>query len=61
MMMSVSPANNLAGFEAESAEQVIDVEGLLNWLDEVWLSGDLKGFITEDEFLKFRESVEQSQ
>ena len=39
----------------------VDIEKIVKWLDEVWLSGDLKGFITEDEFLKFRESVEQSQ
>lgn len=33
---------------------------LLNWLDKIWLDGELKEVMTEDEYLEFRKSIEES-
>lgn len=33
---------------------------LLNWLDEIWFSGDLKETMTEEEYLEFRKAIEES-
>jgi len=38
----------------------VDVEGLVNWLDEIWNNGDLKEIMTESEYLEFRESIKTS-
>lgn len=41
-------------------EPVIDVEELINWLDKLWLDGELKEIMTEEEYLEFRKSIEES-
>ena len=33
---------------------------LLKWLDEIWLDGDLKEIMTEEEYLEFRKAIEES-
>jgi len=38
----------------------VDIQQLENWLDEIWLNGDLKEIMTEEEYLEFRESIEDS-
>jgi len=37
-----------------------DVQELLEWLDELWQTGDLKEIMTYDEYLEFRKAVEES-
>jgi subtilisin family serine protease len=45
---------------AEKQFEEADIKEILDWLDEIWLSGDLDESITEEEFLEFRKSVEES-
>lgn len=35
----------------------IDIQKLVDWLDEIWLNGELEGW-TEDKYLEFRKSIE---
>jgi len=35
----------------------VDLEEILEWLDELWLGGDLKEALTEDEYLEFRKAI----
>jgi len=44
----------------EPVYEPVDIEALIKWLDEIWLSGDLKESMTEDEYLEFRKAVEES-
>lgn len=46
---------------AEDTAEVeeVDIERILTWLDEIWLSGELDEVMSEGEYLEFRESVEQ--
>lgn len=37
-----------------------DIEELINWLEQLWLSGELNGYMTEDEYLEFRKAIEES-
>jgi alpha-tubulin suppressor-like RCC1 family protein len=65
MMMSMPE-----GFSAEQmdmslssvseVETVFDINEILNWLDDLWQSGDLAGSMTQEEYLEFRETVENS-
>ena len=45
---------------AETEEIPVDVDSLVDWLDEVWLSGELSDAMTEEEYLEFKETIEQS-
>ncbi len=53
------------GFMLESAafevEQAVDVNELVDWLDELWLSGDLNEAMNEQEYLEFRNAIEESE
>ena len=46
--------------ESISAEIPVDIDSLVDWLDEVWLSGELSDAMTEEEYLEFKETIEQS-
>jgi hypothetical protein len=37
----------------------VDIQKLVNWLDEIWLKGELEDW-TEDKYLEFRKSIEDS-
>jgi hypothetical protein len=37
----------------------VDIQKLVDWLDEIWLKGELEGW-TEDKYLEFRKSIEDS-
>ncbi len=43
-----------------SEPEPADIDEILDWLDEVWLSGDIADIMTEEEFLAFRNSIEGS-
>lgn len=47
--------------QAKKENEEVDVTNLLEWLDEIWLNGDLEGHMTEDEYLEFRKSIEDSK
>jgi len=38
----------------------VDIQRLVQWLEELWLSGELNGHITEDEYLEFRKAIQES-
>ena len=38
----------------------IDVRKILQWLDEVWLNGDMKENMTEEQYLESRKALEES-
>jgi hypothetical protein len=42
------------------AAATVDVNELTNWLDEVWLTGELNGMMTESEYLEFRNTIGES-
>jgi len=44
----------------EPVAEPVDIEALIQWLDEIWLSGDLKESMTEEQYLEFRKAVEES-
>ncbi|MGA2916206.1 MAG: right-handed parallel beta-helix repeat-containing protein [Sedimentisphaerales bacterium] len=54
MMMSMQEQES-AAFEVE---QAVDIDKLVNWLDELWLSDELKGVMTQEEYQEFRKAVE---
>ncbi|HBR19662.1 MAG: hypothetical protein A2Y13_01780 [Planctomycetes bacterium GWC2_45_44] len=57
----MSLSSNLAIESAESVEpieDVFDVNETLDWLDDLWTSGELAGSMTESEFETFRNSIE---
>jgi hypothetical protein len=37
----------------------VSMKELLQWLDKIWLDGDLKEFMTEEEYLEFRKAIEE--
>jgi hypothetical protein len=37
----------------------VSIKELLQWLDKIWLDGDLKEFMTEEEYLEFRKAIEE--
>jgi alpha-tubulin suppressor-like RCC1 family protein len=40
----------------------VDVNGLLNWLDDLWLNDEtIRNSMSEEEYLNFRQSLEQSE
>jgi hypothetical protein len=44
-----------------SAEQMnFSVSETLDWLDELWEQGDIKEYLTYEQYLEFRESIEES-
>jgi alpha-tubulin suppressor-like RCC1 family protein len=61
----LTPATTISARQKEleslKAADTVNVKELLQWLDEVWLNGDLEDSITEDEYLEFRKAVELSQ
>jgi hypothetical protein len=69
MMMSMPIQQE--GFSAEQmdmslssvseVETAFDINEILNWLDDLWQSGDLAGSMTEQEYQEFRETVENSE
>jgi hypothetical protein len=63
MMMSMDTEQEFSSEEsmAFEAEQIVDVNSLVDWLDELWLDGDLKETMDEEEYLEFRKSVEELQ
>ena len=62
----IIPANTVSALRrAEEAkrqriDEVKDTKDILEWLDEIWLNGDLKKVMTEDEYLEFRKAIEES-
>jgi hypothetical protein len=40
--------------------EALMVERLVNWLDDVWLNGDLSDVMTEQEYLAFRQAIAES-
>ena len=38
----------------------ISIKEILEWLEEVWLSGELDEALTETEYLEFRKAIEES-
>ena len=65
MMMSVSPQSCAEGSQiyAETQEsQPVDVNGLVNWLDQLWQTDEeIRESMSQDEYLQFRNSIEESQ
>jgi hypothetical protein len=44
------------------AQEPVDVNGLLNWLDDLWLNDEtIRNSMSEEEYLNFRQSLEQSE
>jgi len=44
----------------DMASAMLCIEGLVDWLDELWTSGELIGW-TEQEYLEFRQAIQSSQ
>ncbi|MGA2914797.1 MAG: right-handed parallel beta-helix repeat-containing protein [Sedimentisphaerales bacterium] len=61
----LTPATTISAKQRELAllktDNQANIKELLKWLDEVWLSGDLKDSMTENEYQEFRKTVEQSK
>ena len=45
--------------ESRKAAEKVDIKELLQWLDELWLGGDLDETMNEKEYLDFRDAVEE--
>jgi len=56
---AAAPVDSVATSNIEAAAPV-DVNELTNWLDEVWLTGELNGIMTESEYLEFRNTIGES-
>jgi hypothetical protein len=42
-------------------DQIIDVNGLVNWLDDLWQNDEeIRNSMTEEQYLEFRQSIEDS-
>ena len=52
--------SSLSTESLSSEPQPVDIEKLIKWLDDIWLNGEMKEVITEDRYLEFRKSVEES-
>ena len=65
MMMSVSPQSCAEGSQiyAETQEsQPVDVNGLVNWLDQLWQTDEtIRDSISEADWLEFLESIRSSE
>ena len=48
-----------AELQIEQVEPV-KIEELIDWLDGIWLEGELKEVMTEAEYLEFRKAIEES-
>jgi hypothetical protein len=47
--------------EQAQVEQIVDVNQILNWLDELWQNdNEIRNSMTEEEYLEFRKSIEDS-
>ena len=62
---TVNAFNTVSALQkAEQAEKEIikevDIKEILEWLDEIWLDGDLKESMTEEQYLEFRKAIEES-
>jgi hypothetical protein len=45
--------------ESEIISEPVDVEGLLNWLDDLWQNDEeIRSSMTESEYLEFRSAIE---
>ncbi|MDD5134044.1 MAG: right-handed parallel beta-helix repeat-containing protein [Phycisphaerae bacterium] len=58
----IVPKINLVQQEREQRlQQMKNGHILLDWLDEIWQSGDLAGSMTQEEYQEFRGSIENSE
>ena len=57
----VTPENTISArqnqLDAMKKDVKTNIKEILQWLDEIWLNGDLDGHMTEKEYLEFRESI----
>ena len=45
---------------AVAAPATVNIKEILEWLDKIWLSGELKESMTEEEYLEFRKAIENA-
>ena len=57
----INPDETITARKKEPLSREVNISEILKWLDEVWISGDLKDVMAEQEYLGFRESIEKSR
>jgi hypothetical protein len=60
---TVVPESTSTAVQADSAveveQAVLDVDGLVDWLDRIWSDGQIEGW-TQDQYLEFRDAIESA-
>lgn len=53
----ITPATTVSARRKALEVKKVNIKEILNWLDKIWLDGDLQGHITEQEYLEFRQAI----
>jgi hypothetical protein len=59
----ITPETTISAKQKQLDAMKIDpasIKEILEWLDEIWLNGDLKESMTEEDYLEFRKAIEES-
>ena len=48
---------NSSRHKSVSLSKKVNIEEIVEWLEDIWLNGDLEGYMTEEEYLEFIEAV----
>ncbi|HBG27477.1 MAG: hypothetical protein A2Y10_02790 [Planctomycetes bacterium GWF2_41_51] len=59
--LSLAPAPVAGEFCDSYESQILDIEMLVDWLDDLWQTDEeIRNSMTEEEFLNFRNSIKES-
>lgn len=59
---AINAFNTASALRAQAANQPqYSIDEIIEWLDEIWLYEDLADYITEAEYLEFRESIKATE
>ncbi|MEN6383665.1 MAG: right-handed parallel beta-helix repeat-containing protein, partial [Phycisphaerales bacterium] len=59
--LQIEPGAMSLSSQQVRAEEIVDVNGLLNWLDDMWQNDvEIRNSMTEAEYQEFRNSIQQS-
>jgi hypothetical protein len=55
----ITPETTISAMQKALEAKEVNIKEILEWLDKIWLSGDLKESLTEEQYLEFRKAIEE--
>ena len=56
----ITPDKTITALRKAQQSKKVNIEEIVEWLEDIWLNGDLEGYMTEEEYLEFIEAVKSA-